>query len=163
TVDDAARETAARNRLSRARESGALSGAQRSMIAWTIYVTFGGAIITLLLPQVVAKCTALFTSPAGLARRLVAFCQPPMGDRAQVFPDRHLGVDEQGVRRDEVDSLFVLRRHVRVSRDPGGVCERRLTRFESARAVPIFTATASMGVSDFVSRLCRARRRLAVA
>ncbi|PYL08949.1 MAG: NADH-quinone oxidoreductase subunit M [Verrucomicrobia bacterium] len=50
------------------------------MIAWTIYVTFGGAIITLLLPQVVAKWTALLTSLAGLAISVVAFCQTPIVD-----------------------------------------------------------------------------------
>ena len=53
------------------------------MIAWTIYVTFGGAIITLLLPQVVAKWTALLTSLAGLAISVVAFCQTPIVDLAQ--------------------------------------------------------------------------------
>ena len=53
------------------------------MIAWTIYVTFGGAIITLLLPQVVAKWTALLTSLAGLAISVVAFCQTPIVDLAR--------------------------------------------------------------------------------
>jgi NADH-quinone oxidoreductase subunit M len=50
------------------------------MIAWTIYITFGGAIITLLLPRAFAKSVALLTTAAGLAIGLIVFFQTPIVD-----------------------------------------------------------------------------------
>ena len=43
------------------------------MIAWTIYVTFAGALLALLLPRALAKWIALATSAAGLAIGLATF------------------------------------------------------------------------------------------
>ena len=43
------------------------------MIAWTIYVTFGGAIVALLLPRRFARWVAFMTSAAGLAISGAAF------------------------------------------------------------------------------------------
>ncbi|MGZ4986383.1 MAG: NADH-quinone oxidoreductase subunit M, partial [Chthoniobacterales bacterium] len=43
------------------------------MIAWTIYLTFVGAIVTLLAPRVVARWLALLTTIADLTIALVAF------------------------------------------------------------------------------------------
>jgi NADH-quinone oxidoreductase subunit M len=43
------------------------------MIAWTIYITFAGAIILLLLPRVFARWIALVTAAAGLAIGLATF------------------------------------------------------------------------------------------
>src|SRR6266540_6867628 len=34
------------------------------------------------------------------------------GDRAEVFSHRDLRIQEQGIRRDEADTVFFLRRHV---------------------------------------------------
>jgi NADH-quinone oxidoreductase subunit M len=52
------------------------------MIAGTIYVTFGGAIVTLLLPRAIAKFTALLTTVAGLAIGVLVFIQTPIVDLA---------------------------------------------------------------------------------
>src|SRR3954452_23211222 len=43
------------------------------MIAWTIYVTFGGALLLLFLPHVLARWMALLTALAGFAVSLQAF------------------------------------------------------------------------------------------
>jgi NADH-quinone oxidoreductase subunit M len=43
------------------------------MIAWTIYLTFAGAILALLLPRVLTRWLALFTTAAGLAVSAFAF------------------------------------------------------------------------------------------
>src|SRR5256886_12459059 len=43
------------------------------MIAWTIYVTFGGALLLLFLPHVLARWMALLTSLTGFAISLEAF------------------------------------------------------------------------------------------
>ena len=43
------------------------------MIAWTIYVTFGGALLLLFLPQVLARWMGLLTTLAGFAISLNAF------------------------------------------------------------------------------------------
>ena len=43
------------------------------MIAWTIYVTFGGALLLLFLPHVLARWMALLTTLAGFAVSLQAF------------------------------------------------------------------------------------------
>jgi NADH-quinone oxidoreductase subunit M len=53
------------------------------MIAWTIYVTFGGAIVTLFLPRRFAKWTALLTSVAGFALGLAVFFETPIVDLAR--------------------------------------------------------------------------------
>ena len=43
------------------------------MIAWTIYVTFAGAVLLLVLPRVLARWVALATALGGFAIGLVAF------------------------------------------------------------------------------------------
>ena len=43
------------------------------MIAWTIYVTFGGALLLLFLPHVLARWMALLATLTGLAISLQAF------------------------------------------------------------------------------------------
>src|SRR6266487_4006432 len=43
------------------------------MIAWTIYVTFAGAVVLLFLPRVFSRWIALLTTLAGLALSLAAF------------------------------------------------------------------------------------------
>jgi NADH-quinone oxidoreductase subunit M len=53
------------------------------MIAWTIYVTFGGAIIVLFLPRRFARWIALLTTAAGLGISLVAFFKTPIVDLAR--------------------------------------------------------------------------------
>src|SRR5438128_11309833 len=45
------------------------------MIAWTIYVTFAGAIVLLVLPRVFARWLALVTAIAGFAIGVATFCQ----------------------------------------------------------------------------------------
>src|ERR1051326_6330932 len=53
------------------------------MIAWTIYLTFAGAVLLLGLPRVFARWIALLTTLAGLALALVAFVRTPISDLAQ--------------------------------------------------------------------------------
>ena len=53
------------------------------MIAWTIYVTFGGAIVALLLPRFLAKWIAFFTTVVGLAIMSVVLFRTPIVDLAQ--------------------------------------------------------------------------------
>src|ERR1051326_4909104 len=53
------------------------------MIAWTIYVTFGGAMITLFSRRRFAKWVALLTSVGGLAIGLIAFFETPIVDLAR--------------------------------------------------------------------------------
>src|SRR5205814_10083388 len=43
------------------------------MIAWTIYITFAGAIVLLVLPRVFARWIAIFTVAAGFAVSLATF------------------------------------------------------------------------------------------
>jgi NADH-quinone oxidoreductase subunit M len=43
------------------------------MIAWTIYLTFGGALLVLLLPRILARWIALATTAGGFALALAAF------------------------------------------------------------------------------------------
>src|SRR5262245_60079665 len=50
------------------------------MIAWTIYTTFAGALVALLLPRVFAKWAALVTSVAGLAISLAVFFRTTLVD-----------------------------------------------------------------------------------
>lgn len=47
------------------------------MIAWTIYLTFAGAVLLLFLPRIFARWIALVTTLAGLALSLVALFQIP--------------------------------------------------------------------------------------
>ena len=46
------------------------------MIAWTIYVTFAGAVAALLVPRVAVRAVALLTAVAGFAISLWAFFVP---------------------------------------------------------------------------------------
>src|SRR6266487_2553609 len=52
------------------------------MIAWTIYITFAGAVLLLLLPCAFARWTALLTTVAGLALGLIALVRTPIADLA---------------------------------------------------------------------------------
>src|SRR5438876_5271104 len=52
------------------------------MIAWTIYVTFGGAVVLLILRRAFARWTALLTTIAGLALTLVMFVRTPIENLA---------------------------------------------------------------------------------
>jgi len=45
------------------------------MIAWTIYLTFAGAVVLLFLPRIVARWIALATTAAGFGTSLIAFFQ----------------------------------------------------------------------------------------
>lgn len=53
------------------------------MIAWTIYVTFGGAVLLLLLPGAFARWIGLLTTIAGLALGMIVFVGTPISDLAQ--------------------------------------------------------------------------------
>jgi NADH-quinone oxidoreductase subunit M len=46
------------------------------MIAWTIYITFAGAVVTLVLPRGFARWTALLTSVAGFVVGLITSARP---------------------------------------------------------------------------------------
>src|SRR2546421_3302362 len=52
------------------------------MIAWTIYITFTGAVLVLLLPRAFARWIALLTTIAGLALGLIALVRTPIADLA---------------------------------------------------------------------------------
>src|ERR1041385_5034707 len=52
------------------------------MIAWTIYLTFAGAVLLLLLPREWARWIALFATIAGLALGTVVFVGTPIADLA---------------------------------------------------------------------------------
>ena len=56
------------------------------MIAWTIYVTFGAAILSLLFPRKFARWIALLATIAGLAIGCVVFAQTPVADLAHFRP-----------------------------------------------------------------------------
>ena len=58
--------------------SAALRDTQTPMIAWTIYLTFAGAVLLLFLPRCLARWIALATTVAGFAIGLVAFWQTPI-------------------------------------------------------------------------------------
>jgi NADH:ubiquinone oxidoreductase subunit 4 (subunit M) len=169
------------------------------MIAWTIYLTFVGAVVLLVLSSVFARWIALLTAIAGLVLGIVAFVCTPVADLAhfmtivsvpwvpalgmnyhlavdgvsltmvlvtgisavstvlfswdvdqrqrefffwlllvvEVLSDRHLRIDQQGVRRDEADSLLVLRRDVRFCRHSRRLCDSRLSGSESTGAIPL--------------------------
>jgi NADH-quinone oxidoreductase subunit M len=53
------------------------------MIAWTIYVTFGGALVLLFLPRVLSRWIALLVTVSGFVISLVALFQIPIVDLAQ--------------------------------------------------------------------------------
>ena len=52
------------------------------MIAWTIYITFTGAVLLLLLPRAFARWIALLTTIAGLGLGLIALVRTPISDVA---------------------------------------------------------------------------------
>src|SRR3984893_14320257 len=52
------------------------------MIAWTIYLTFTGGVVLLLLPSVFARWIALLTTLAGLVLGMAAFFRMPIADLA---------------------------------------------------------------------------------
>ena len=52
------------------------------MIAWTIYLTFGGGVLLLLLPRRCARWIALLATIAGLALGTVVFVGTPIADLA---------------------------------------------------------------------------------
>src|SRR5438128_1875144 len=53
------------------------------MIAWTIYVTFAGAVLLLLSPRAYARWIALLTAFAGLALGLIELVRTPIADLAR--------------------------------------------------------------------------------
>src|SRR3954464_8880892 len=54
------------------------------MIGWTIYLTFGGAVLSLLLPRRCARWMALLTTIAGLALGMIVFVGTPIPDLAHL-------------------------------------------------------------------------------
>src|SRR5207245_6314934 len=54
----------------------------QSMIAWTIYIAFAGAVLLLFLPRVFARWLALLTTVAVLAVSLITLFQTPIADLA---------------------------------------------------------------------------------
>ena len=201
------------------------------MIAWTIYLTFAGAVLLLFLPRVFARWIALATI-AGLALGTIVFVGTPIarsgafyndraravgpgardelpprarwrqsddgschrhfsgkhgavfvgcgtsaerifflasagggrvlrrvpqrgsvfavrvlraGDRAEIFSHRDLRLDQQGIRRDEADAVFLLRRHVRVRRNTGRLRQCRVAGPESARRSSNFHRNCNRG------------------
>jgi NADH-quinone oxidoreductase subunit M len=50
------------------------------MIAWTIYITFAGAVLLLILPRIFARWIALATTAAGLFTSVIAFFQMSIVD-----------------------------------------------------------------------------------
>src|ERR1041385_1532278 len=52
------------------------------MIAWTIYITFAGALLLLFFPRAFARWIALLITIAGLALGLIAFSSTPVVDLA---------------------------------------------------------------------------------
>ena len=52
------------------------------MIAWTIYITFAGAVVLLFLPRTLSRWLALLTTVAGLAISLMVLFQTPIVDLA---------------------------------------------------------------------------------
>src|SRR5207244_8072949 len=81
-IDGPAGKAAASNRVSCSGKATALSDSQSSMIAWTIYLTFAGAVVLLVFPGVVARWIALLTTVAGLLLGVVAFVRTPVADLA---------------------------------------------------------------------------------
>src|SRR2546430_3695152 len=60
------------------------------MIAWTIYVTFAGAVALLFLPRVLSRWIALVTTLAGFAISLIALFQTPIADLAHFMTIVHV-------------------------------------------------------------------------
>jgi NADH-quinone oxidoreductase subunit M len=52
-------------------------------IAWTIYITFAGAVLLLFLPRVFARWVALLTTAAGFVTSVITFFQLGIGDLAK--------------------------------------------------------------------------------
>ena len=52
------------------------------MIAWTIYLTFGGGVLVLVLPRAFARWITLLTTIAGLALGMIVFVGTPIADLA---------------------------------------------------------------------------------
>ncbi len=52
------------------------------MIAWTIYITFAGAVVLLFAPRVFARWIALAATVAGFALSVIAFFRTPIADLA---------------------------------------------------------------------------------
>src|SRR2546427_6156826 len=52
------------------------------MMAWTIYVTFTGAVVLLFMPRVFSRWIALLTTVAGFTISLIALFQTPIADLA---------------------------------------------------------------------------------
>src|SRR5205807_2940354 len=72
-VNGAVETIAPRNWISRSRKSRAISDAQRPMIAWTIYSTFAGAVVLLILPRAFARWIALATTLGAAGISLATF------------------------------------------------------------------------------------------
>src|SRR5690242_11818346 len=53
------------------------------MIAWTIYLTFAGAVLLLFFPGAFARWIALFTTLAGLVLGVVTFVRTPIANLAR--------------------------------------------------------------------------------
>src|SRR4029077_20030012 len=70
-----------------------------------------------------------------------------VGDCAEIFSHRDFWFNQQGIRRDEANSVFLFWRNVRVRWNSGRLCHWGVIGPESARAVSILTATAIVGVS----------------
>jgi NADH-quinone oxidoreductase subunit M len=66
----------------RTREARVLPNPAELMIAWTIYITFAGAVVLLFLPRILARWIALITTAGGFAISLVALFQMTIADLA---------------------------------------------------------------------------------
>src|SRR6266436_2781344 len=107
------------------------------MLAWTIYLSFIGVAVLMALPRGNARAARTVAMLAAVGGFLVALtgvlqakagpeiepiikapwvsalrcvsvvCVLRTGDHSEVFPDRDLGFDAQGVRRDEAGAVFV--------------------------------------------------------
>src|SRR5438046_8800485 len=69
------------------------------------------------------------------------------GDRAEVFSYCRLRIDQQGIRGDEADALFVFWRHARIHRDSDRIRNCRIAGSKSVGAMPSYAGTAMVGVS----------------
>src|SRR5207248_11636036 len=68
-----------------------------------------------------------------------------------------------GVRRNEADPLLLLWRRACFHRNHRRLCQRRFTRLEPARPIPIYPAITIVGLPGFVPGLRCPRRHLAIA
>ena len=85
------------------------------------------------------------------------------GHRAEILSHRYLRLDQQGIRRNEVDAVLLFWRHVCVRGDSRRLRNCWLAGSGSAVGIPVPAASADVGISCVVSRICRARRHLAAA